>query len=80
MSNYQKCSDCGTKVRRTLNMCPVCHPARTAEELIRKAVSETTWSGAEEYVKALKRSGFQFWSQLPELFRGYEEIERANRA
>jgi len=47
------------------------------KEMIRKAISETTWSGAEQYVKALKRGGFQFWSQLPELFRGFEEIERA---
>lgn len=49
------------------------------KEMIAKAIAETTWSGAEQYVLALKRNGFQCWHQLPELFAAYETIERNNR-
>lgn len=49
------------------------------ELLIEKALAGTTWTGAKQYVAALKRDGFGCWSQLPELFSGYERIERENR-
>lgn len=52
MSNYQLCSDCSKKCRRTLNMCPHCFP--TTKPRAKVAKPRVWFDGQESVVRSSK--------------------------
>ena len=46
----------------------------TNNEVISQAIANTSWSGAEQLVKTLRRQGFKAWNDLPQLFANYEML------
>lgn len=46
------------------------------QKVIDKAIAGTSWTGAADLVKRMKRQGANCWGNLDEIFANYERMQK----